>query len=47
MPFSPHITDNLGVAFRAVVATSTLLSLLISWRYVERAGTPVGNTPRS
>ena len=26
----------------AVVATSTLLSLLISWRYVERAGTPVG-----
>ena len=40
--FSSFITDNLGVAFRAVVATSTLLSLLISWRYVERAGTPVG-----
>lgn len=32
----------MAVAFRAVVATSTLLSLLISWRYVERAGTPVG-----
>ena len=30
------------MAFRSVVATSTLLSLLISWRYVERSGTPVG-----
>lgn len=36
------ITDNLSVAFRAVVALSTLLSLLISWRYVERSGTPLG-----
>ena len=40
--FASFITDNLSVAFRAVVATSTLLSLLISWRYVERSGTPVG-----
>ena len=36
------LADNLAIAFRAVVAASTLLSLLISWRYVERAGTPVG-----
>ncbi|QEY30934.1 NAD(P)H-quinone oxidoreductase subunit N [Synechococcus sp. RSCCF101] len=36
------IADNLSVAFRAVVALSTLLSLLISWRYVERSGTPLG-----
>ncbi|NDG75481.1 MAG: NAD(P)H-quinone oxidoreductase subunit N [Synechococcaceae bacterium WB8_1B_136] len=35
------LADNLAIAFRAVVAASTLLSLLISWRYVERAGTPV------
>ncbi|WP_341879565.1 NAD(P)H-quinone oxidoreductase subunit N [Synechococcus sp. UW140] len=40
--FASFISDNLSVAFRAVVATSTLLSLLISWRYVERSGTPVG-----
>ena len=40
--FSSFITDRLGIAFRAVVAASTLLSLLISWRYVERSGTPVG-----
>ncbi len=36
------LADNLSIAFRAVVASSTLLSLLISWRYVERSGTPVG-----
>ncbi|MCP9848266.1 NAD(P)H-quinone oxidoreductase subunit N [Cyanobium sp. Morenito 9A2] len=36
------LADNLAVAFRAVVAGSTLLSLLISWRYVESSGTPVG-----
>ena len=36
------LADNLAIAFRAVVAASTLLSLLISWRYVEQAGTPVG-----
>lgn len=36
------LADNLAVAFRAVVAASTLLSLLISWRYVEQSGTPVG-----
>ena len=36
------LADNLAIAFRAVVAASTLVSLLISWRYVERAGTPVG-----
>ena len=36
------IADNLAVALRAVVSLSTLLSLLISWRYVERSGTPVG-----
>ena len=27
------LSDRLAIAFRAVVATSTLLSLLISWRY--------------
>ena len=36
------LADNLSIAFRGVVASSTLLSLLISWRYVERSGTPVG-----
>ena len=36
------LPDNLSIAFRGVVASSTLLSLLISWRYVERSGTPVG-----
>jgi NAD(P)H-quinone oxidoreductase subunit 2 len=36
------LADNLAVAFRAVIATSTLLSLLISWRYAEKSGTPVG-----
>ena len=36
------LADNLAVAFRAVIALSTLLSLLISWRYAEQSGTPVG-----
>ncbi len=36
------LPDNLAIAFRAVVAASTLISLLMSWRYVERSGTPVG-----
>jgi NAD(P)H-quinone oxidoreductase subunit 2 len=36
------LADNLAIAFRAVVAASTLLSLLLSWRYVEQSGTPVG-----
>jgi NAD(P)H-quinone oxidoreductase subunit 2 len=36
------LADNLAIAFRAVVAASTLISLLLSWRYVERSGTPVG-----
>ena len=36
------IADNLSIAFRAVVALSTLLSLLISWRYAEQSGCPVG-----
>ena len=36
------LSDNLAIAFRAVVAASTLLSLMLSWRYVERSGTPVG-----
>ena len=34
--------DNLAIAFRAVVALSTLISLLISWRYAEQSGSPVG-----
>jgi NAD(P)H-quinone oxidoreductase subunit 2 len=36
------LADNLAIAFRAVVAASTLISLLMSWRYVERSGTPMG-----
>ncbi len=36
------IADNLAIAFRAIVALSTLLSLLISWRYAEQTGCPVG-----
>ncbi|MCP9807849.1 NAD(P)H-quinone oxidoreductase subunit N [Cyanobium sp. HWJ4-Hawea] len=36
------LADNLAIAFRAVVAASTLISLLMSWRYVERSGSPVG-----
>ncbi len=36
------LADNLAIAFRAVVAASTLITLLLSWRYVERSGTPLG-----
>ncbi|MFM8544050.1 MAG: NAD(P)H-quinone oxidoreductase subunit 2, partial [Vulcanococcus sp.] len=36
------LADNLAIAFRAVVAASTLISRLLSWRYVERSGTPMG-----
>ncbi|MEI7952020.1 MAG: NAD(P)H-quinone oxidoreductase subunit N [Synechococcaceae cyanobacterium ELA182] len=36
------LADNLAIAMRSVVAASTLISLLLSWRYVERSGTPVG-----
>ncbi len=36
------LADNLAIAFRAVVAASTLITLMLSWRYVERSGTPVG-----
>ena len=36
------LADNLAIAFRAVVALSTLISLLISWRYAEQSGSPVG-----
>ena len=36
------LADNLAIAFRAVVAGSTLISLLMSWRYVEQSGTPLG-----
>ena len=36
------ISDNLSIAFRAVIALSTLISLLISWRYAEQSGSPVG-----
>ncbi|MFM7236051.1 MAG: proton-conducting transporter membrane subunit, partial [Cyanobium sp.] len=36
------LADNLAIAFRAVVAASTLISLLMSWRYLERSGTPLG-----
>ncbi|MEB3300886.1 MAG: NAD(P)H-quinone oxidoreductase subunit N [Cyanobacteriota bacterium] len=36
------LADNLAIAFRGVVAASTLISLLLSWRYVERSGTPLG-----
>lgn len=36
------LADNLAIAFRSVVAASTLITLMLSWRYVERSGTPVG-----
>jgi NAD(P)H-quinone oxidoreductase subunit 2 len=36
------LADNLSIAFRAVVAASTLITLMLSWRYVEQSGTPVG-----
>ena len=36
------IADNLAIAFRGVIALSTLISLLISWRYAQKSGSPVG-----
>ncbi len=36
------IADNLAIAFRGVIALSTLISLLISWRYAEQNGSPIG-----
>ena len=36
------VSDNLSLAFRAIIALSTLVSLLISWRYTEQSGSPIG-----
>ena len=36
------ISDNLSIAFRSIIALSTLISLLISWRYTEQSGSPIG-----
>ena len=36
------ISDNLSLAFRAIIALSTLISLSISWRYTEQSGSPIG-----
>tara|TARA_Y100001968_G_C19418524_1_gene750405 strand:+ start:78 stop:1649 length:1572 start_codon:yes stop_codon:yes gene_type:complete len=36
------VADNLAIAFRGVIALSTLISLLISWRYAEKNGSPIG-----
>ncbi len=36
------IADNLAIAFRGVIALSTLISLLISWSYAEKNDNPVG-----
>ena len=35
-------SDNLSLAFRGIIALSTLVSLLISWRYTEQSGSPIG-----
>ena len=35
-------SDNLAIAFRSIIALSTLISLLISWRYTEQSGSPIG-----
>ena len=35
-------SDNLALAFRGIIALSTLVSLLISWRYTEQSGSPIG-----
>ena len=40
------LADNLAIA-RAVIALSTLLSPLISWRYAEQSERRSVNTPRS
>tara|TARA_Y100001970_G_scaffold293880_1_gene444194 strand:+ start:3853 stop:5382 length:1530 start_codon:yes stop_codon:yes gene_type:complete len=36
------LSDNLSIAFRAIIALSTLISLLISWRYTRQSGSPIG-----
>ncbi len=36
------LADKLAISFRGIVALSTLISLLISWRYAEQSGSPVG-----
>ncbi len=36
------VSDNLSLAFRAIISLSTLISLLISWRYTEQSGSPIG-----
>ena len=36
------IADNLAIAFRGVIVLSTLISLLISWRYADQNGSPIG-----
>ena len=36
------VADNLAIAFRGVIALSTLISLLISWRFAEQNGSPIG-----
>tara|TARA_B100001250_G_C19791444_1_gene786706 strand:+ start:409 stop:1980 length:1572 start_codon:yes stop_codon:yes gene_type:complete len=36
------LADDLAIAFRAVVVLSTLISLLISWRYADQNGSPIG-----
>ncbi len=36
------IADNFSIAFRGVVALSTLLSLLISWQYADQSKSPLG-----
>lgn len=36
------LADNLAIAFRIIIALSTLISLLISWRYAEQSKSPTG-----
>ncbi len=36
------ISDNFSIAFRAIIALSTLVSLLISWKYAKQTGSPIG-----
>ncbi len=36
------VADNFSIAFRGVIALSTLFSLLISWRYAKQSGSPIG-----
>ena len=37
------ISDNLSLAFRGIIALSTLISLLISWRYTQQSGSQLVN----